>query len=673
MIRRINFFLAFIALFHFAFAFPASASDNGTAETLFYLKNLSIEQLASLEVTTVSKTEEKMADADAAIYVITSEDIRRSGLTSIPELLRMVPGMDVARINGNKWAISCRGFNAWFANKLLVLIDGRSVYTPLFSGVYWDVQDTFLDDIDRIEVIRGPGATLWGANAVNGVINIITKKAKQTQGTEVNAGYGNIQKGFGGARYGGRIGKNIWYRAYAKYFNRDSFKQRNGRDAGDNWDQGRGGFRMDWNLSHRDSLTLEGDIFVGKSYDDISNIIYLQKGIGKDRAKTDVSGGDILGRWTRKLSDTSDFSLQWYYDHSYRGADYLEETRDTIDIDFQHHFHALKRHDIVWGLGYRLTWDHIPPSLIFDFEESRRTDNLFSSFIQDKITLVPRLLDVTLGTKLEHNDYTGFEVQPSIRFRLKPTKAQTFWAAVSRAVRTPSRADHDMLLKLRVFQTGPTVNTLALVGNNDFHSEKLIAYEAGYRYVPEKRFSFDIATFYNVYRDLRTSVRKTPIPPFTTVPPPASRLIPIEIENQYHEDSYGVEITGTVQLASWWKTSLSYTWLKLRLHSNRNPGDSELGDKNIPRNQFSLKSYMDLPYNLQLDTLLFYVDKLENLQVPGYTRLDLRLGWNPVKHLSLSLKLENLLDNRHPEYVSVSGITATEVPRSVYGKLTWNF
>ncbi len=649
-----------------------SADEKNPDEALTYLKNLSIEQLASLEITTVSKTEERLSDADAAVFVITSEDIRRGGFTSIPEILRMVPGLQVAQIDGNKWAISSRGFNAWFADKLLVLIDGRSVYSPLFSGVYWDIQDTLLDDIDRIEVIRGPGATLWGANAVNGVINIITKRAKDTQGGLVNAGGGNIEQGFGSIRYGGKIGENGWYRAFAKYFNRGPFKLRNGHDAHDDWDLGHAGFRMDLEPSPKTDLTLQGDIYTGKTYE-LVQFSPLGRSNFYGTQKTDLVGGNIIGRWSKRISSSSNMRFQWYYDRTERDANYVKEAVDTLDLDFQHSFQAFERNNVIWGLGYRLIHDNLPQTEIFYFRPKSRIDNLFSAFFQDQIAIIQDKLDFTLGTKVEHNDYSGFEIQPSARIRYKPDQHQTLWAAVSRAVRTPSRADQDMNLILSTFKTGPTLNSVILRGNKDFDSEELVAYEAGYRYVPQRRFSFDIATFYNVYRGLRTSRQGSPEPPLFTLPPPERRIIPLNILNQYHEDGYGLEISGTLELAEWWKMSMAYSWLKLRLHTDQKVFDMELGEGNIPRNQISFRSYMDLPANFQIDTFVFYVDELPEMHIPAYTRLDIRLGWNPLKNLSLSLKLQNLLDNQHPEYKDVGSFIASEVPRSFYGKITWSF
>ncbi len=654
--------------------FPGSGLAITKDATLLYLKNLSIQQLASIEVTSVSKTEEKLSDADAAVYVITSEDIRRSGMTSIPEILRMVPGLQVSRIDGNNWAISARGFNAWFADKLLVLVDGRSVYTPLFSGVFWNIQDTLLDDIDRIEVIRGPGATLWGANAVNGVINIITKKAKKTKGGLLKGGGGNIEQGFGAVRYGGKIGTRGYYRAYAKYFNRGAFETKEGRSADDQWHMGRAGFRLDFDLSKESSLTLEGGICDGQTHDRLSPNYLLQvEQPHFQKLTTDYTGGDLLGRWTHRSGSGSSTTFKWYVDRTDWNSNYIKETRDTLDLDFQHSFKVFSRNSIVWGLEYRMYHDNIPRTSYFDFDPKSRINNMFSGFFQDQITIIPEKLDFTIGTKLEHNDFSGFEIQPSGRFRFKPTANQTLWAAISRAVRTPSRADHDMNVLVGSFRTGPVTNVLLYKGNDHFDSEEVVAYEAGYRVVPKKRFSLDISAFYNVYWGLRGLAPSSKASKANFTLPGRTRVIALVLKNQFHENSYGVEVAGTVQLARWWKTSLNYSWLKLRLHTSQQMVGQELDEGNVPENQFSIRSYMDLPWNLQFDTLFFYVDSLRDMNIPSYTRLDIRLGWNPAKDVSVDLKLQNLLDDRHPEYINVGPLVSSQVPRSVYGKVTWKF
>jgi len=446
------------------------------------LAETSLETLMNIEVTSASKKQEKLSQTAAAIYVITQEDIRRSGATSIPELLRMVPGSDVAHIDANKWAISARGLNEQFADKMLVLIDGRTVYTPLFSGVYWDVQDTLLEDIDRIEVIRGPGATLWGANAVNGVINIITKQAKDTQGSLLTSGGGNQERGFGAVRYGGKLGDRGHYRFFAKYFNRDAFARSSGDNAVDGWNILREGFRTDWKVTDQDSLTIQGDFYNGSAGVEVPGVASLSPPTtGSLDDRTHLVGGNLLGRWHRAFSDRSDTTLQMYYDRADRRDILLGEVRHTIDLDFGHHLAVGNRHDILWGLGYRFTGDQTTGSLTFSFNPSSRSDNLYSTFAQDEINLVPARLRLTLGTKLEHNNYSGLEIQPNIRLLWTPHPHHAIWAAVSRAVETPSREEANARINKAAFvRADGTTRLVSEFGNPGLPAEAVLANEFGY-------------------------------------------------------------------------------------------------------------------------------------------------------------------------------------------------
>ena len=361
------------------------------------LIELSIEDLVKVKVTSVSKKPQKILEAPAAIFVITQEDIRRSGAVSIPEVLRMVPGLEVAKIDSNKWAVTSRGFNGRFANKLLVLIDGRTVYTPLFSGVYWDMKDTLLNDIDRIEIIRGPGAALWGANAVNGVINIITKEAKDTHGTMVIAGTGTEEQGFGAIRYGGMIGQDTHYRVYAKYFNRDGAVHVSGEDAADSWDVFRTGFRMDSAMSDKDRLTLQGDVYNGRTGETVITKSFDPTDPATFDQENDIAGANLLGRWKHSISDTSNIALQVYYDYTDRSSAILEQRHDTFDIDFQHNFGLDQDHQIVWGLGYRFIRDDISNTFYSSWNPDNRDIDLLSAFVQDDITLVDKKVKLTLG------------------------------------------------------------------------------------------------------------------------------------------------------------------------------------------------------------------------------------------------------------------------------------
>ncbi len=415
--------LFLVLLFLFALTGTCHAETGEAAEKqklTLELTDMSLEELMNIKVTSVSKRPEKLSHAEAAVFVITQEDIRRTGVTSIPEALRMVPGVEVARIDANKWAISARGFTRMFADKLLVLIDGRTVYTPLFSGVYWDVQDTLIEDVERIEVIRGPGASLWGANAVNGVINIITKHAKDTQGGLLSMTTGTEENAVGGVRYGGKINEETYYRFYTKYLNHDDFVNSADQDMNNDWEVFRSGFRVDSGLSDTDSLTVQGDIYgggIGSTY----QTPILQEPYAVDLDFNDaIAGANLLSRWNRFFSDSSDISLQMYYDWTKREINVGGEERDTFDLDFQHHIRLNSRNDFLWGLGYRYTADSFDESTTAALEPSSRSDHLFSLFIQDEMELIEELLKLTVGSKFEHNDYTGFEYQPTARLLWTP-------------------------------------------------------------------------------------------------------------------------------------------------------------------------------------------------------------------------------------------------------------
>jgi iron complex outermembrane receptor protein len=639
---------------------PLSSFTNpvpSSAESPEAYKKMSLEELMNLDVTSVSKQPEPYGQAPAAIQVITGEDIERSGASSIPEALRLADNLDVAQKGSAGWAISARGFNTDLANKLLVLMDGRSVYTPLYSGVFWDVQDYLLEDIDRIEVISGPGGTLWGANAVNGVINITTKSAKDTQGFYVESGGGSWLEDFVGARYGGTLASNVYYRVYGKYFDRGSEVFSNGASASDSWRMGQGGFRIDSEASPQNPLTLQGDFYLGD-----------EKSTTGD---TRTGGGNVLGRWSHTFSDDSDMSLQLYYDRTHiaipkpavflDAAGILRDDLDTYDLDFQDRFHLWQRNNIIWGLGYRFTHDVVGSAPSVTFVPTVLDQNLFSGFVQDEIKLQEKLF-LTLGTKLEHNDYTGFEVEPSARIQWNATSKQMFWGAISRAVRTPSRIDHDLRQPLG----GPLPDLLD--GGTNFTSETLIAYELGYRAELTKKISASISVFYNDYNDIRSS----------SVDLPSSLLV---FKNNLEGDTYGFEWSGDYQILNWWRLHGGYDLLKEDIHVK--PGETDfsngLNETADPQQQFSIRSSMDLPENVDLDAALRWVDTLHNNNgpnpgtVPSYFELDLRIGWHPTKNLEFSIVGQNLLHDQHAEYGFPGSATTEDIVRSVYGKVSWQF
>ena len=626
------------------------------------LKKLSVEQLLDVDVTSVSKYPEKLSAAAAAVTVLTEQDLERSGVDNIPDALRLVPGLDVAQVDAHTWAISSRGFNDIFANKLLVLMDGRTVYTPLFSGVFWEVQDTFLQDIDRIEVIRGPGATLWGANAVNGVINIITKSARDTQGLFLYGGGGSEEPGFGGLRYGMKISDDAWARVYVKYFDRDSSVLPDDSNAHDSWDMIRGGFRIDWDPSRQDSITLQGDIYSGREDETYAVPTLTPPFSSVIFSRDNVAGGNLLGRWTERFSPDSELTIQSYYDRTVRNSAVFEETRDTGDIDLQHRFGLDDRQEIIWGLGFRATHDDVKNSLNVSLIPDHRTLKLFSAFVQDDIVIVPDQLRVTIGSKFEHNDFTGFEVQPSARISWTPERSQTLWASVSRAVRTPSIAEND----LRLNPAGAPPGAVTIFGNPDFLSEDLIAYEIGYRCQPVKQFTVDISGFYNNYDNLRSLEPLTPAP-----------IGPTHAANKLFGETYGAEISAKFQVFSEWRLEANYTYLNLQIHKEAGSRDlttEAMIEGSSPQNEFSVRSLLDLPWNTQLDMTLRYVDSLPAPQIPSYVTLDVRLAWFPRKDLELAIVGRNLLDDRHPEFApTFVGTQRTEVQRSFYGTFVWHF
>ena len=641
-----------------------SAQTNLTEKTPGQLKKLSLEELMNLDVTSVARRPEPLAQAPSAIQVITGDDIRRSGAFTLPEALRLADNLNVAQKNSHDWGISARGFNTDLANKLLVLIDGRTVYTPLFSGVNWGAQDYLLEDVDRIEVISGPGGTLWGANAVNGVINIISKSAKDTQGLFLESGGGTPLQDFAQMRYGSTLASNVFFRVYGKYADHNSEVLANGNNAADTWRMGQGGFRIDAQRSPQNTLTLQGDI-----YDNDQNVI--TGGDGK------MSGANVLGRWTHTISEDSDMSLQLYYDRTHLAdpkpksmfdpAGYLKDDLNTYDLDFQHRISMGDVHKFIWGFGYRFTQDTVQNAPSVAFLPPQLDRNLFSSFVQDEIKIMEAAL--TLGTKIEHNDYTGFEFEPSARLQLNITPQQMLWAAGSRAVRTPSRIDRDLREPTGLPAPFPSS---VLNGGGNFESETVIAYELGYRAQLASNVSASVATFYNVYDDVRS-----------TTPGPSGFPnfgFPLVFHNNLEGQTYGVELSATWQVLDWWRLRGGYDLLKedLRVKPGQVDFSHTLNETSDPQQQFSVRSSMDLPEHLQLDAGLRWVDTLHNNNgpaagtVPSYFEIDARLSWRPKDYLEFSVVGQNLLHDQHAEYGFPSP-AREEIERSIYGKVSLRF
>lgn len=662
-------FRAFLLCYWILLA-AASAPGKDTDPEVSELKKFSLEELMNMEITSASRGPERLFDTPAAISVITSEDLQRSGVICIAEALRQVPGVEVARLNAHDWAISVRGFHSAFPNKLLVMMDSRTVYSPLFSGTFWDVQDAILEDIDRIEVIRGPGATLWGANAVNGVINVITKSAKDTQGLLVSGGVGTEERLFGNVRYGVSLKEDTYFRVYAKYFQVDDSVLPDGREAADAWEKFQGGMRFDWLPSDdQNRLTFQGDIYSGKEDQTYTIPILLPPFTTVVQNMDRGSGGNVLGQWTRNFSEDSQLIVRAYYDKTVRDSAVFRYELDTEDIDVQQRFQLGERNKITAGGGFRRMSDNARNSLNVTVLPPRRTTYLYSSFIQDEITLLPEKWFLTLGSKFEHNDFTGFEIQPSVRLLWTPKEDYTVWAAVSRAVRTPSRVEDGVILNA----AGPPPGTATLFGNPNFDSENMIAYEIGYRIQLWKKATFDLATYYNDYDDV---VSTTPLAPglnSTT-----------QFRNDQKAETYGAELAATIQITEDWRIYSAYTYIQMQLHQKSAlfPMSSEAGEKNNPHHQFYLRSSIDFGRQFdfgrefQFDATFRYVDNLvvAGILAPSYSTIDLRLGWRPSKNWEIALVGQNLLDDRHPEFYPAPIATRrTEVERSFYGKITWRF
>jgi iron complex outermembrane recepter protein len=654
-------------------AVAASAGNTAAKKSTGDLTQFSMEELMNVEVTSVAKKEQKLSVVPAAVFVITQDDIRRSGATSIPEVLRIVPGLQVARINSNEWAISARGFNDRFANKMLVLIDGRSVYTPLFSGVYWDMQDTLLEDIERIEVIRGPGATMWGANAVNGVINILTKHARDTQGALVTTGAGNQEQGFGDARFGGQAGR-LFYRGYARYFNRQHDEENGRAGPYDRWHALRGGFRTDWNLSSADSLTLQGDL-------------YTQRFSGgytpPDSPQTVVddvltpSGGNLLGRWKHAFSDRSGTELQVYYDRYQRSDRYVfGDHRQTIDLEFQHRLAVSSRHELMWGIEARAAADRVDDKPYIRFVPAKRADQLFGGSVQDDFSLVPDRLHLIVGSKLEHSSFGHLALQPSAQVAWTPDSRRTVWASVARAARSPSRVEQNMqVTEAMPFAIGGLPVSLQVMGNPAVRSEDLVAYQVGGRFQPKSRYSLDLATFYNTYGHLVTIDAGAPV--FARTPAPHV-VLPEVFGNNLRGETYGAEVTGNYNVSHRWRLAAGYSLLIIHLtpaHGSASRS-AEAQEGESPRHQGNLRSYLDLTPKLSLDVTLFLVGRLPAMSVPGYGQVDARLSWRPSHQVEFSIAAQNLSGVHHLEFappVDQTGNQPDDFGRTAYAKITWRF
>ncbi|MBL8250791.1 MAG: TonB-dependent receptor [Candidatus Competibacter sp.] len=646
------------------------------------MTQFSIEDLMQVKVVSAAKIEQSLQDTAAAVFVITAEDIRRSGATSVPEALRLAPGVEAARIDASRWSVTIRGFNGRFANKLLVLVDGRSIYTPLFSGVHWEVQGPPLHTIERIEVIRGPGGALWGANAVNGVINIITKHPKDTQGGLVSLTAGTEERAIADIRYGGIWGERAQYRVYGQFADRDGQITPDGRDAGDGWRIGKGGFRLDWATSDADAFTLQGELYDANFKQNFTTFSLEPPYNNHLLSSVEAEGGSLQGRWERRYSATSKMGLQLYYQYEDRKDPLYEADLETFDLDFQHSFALGGRQEIVWGLGYRRNRDLFTDTAISRVDPKGLTTELFSAFVQDQVELIPERLRLIGGVKLEHNDFSGWELQPSLRALWTPHPDHRAWVAVSRAVRTLSRGEQNASrINLLAVPPSPFSGNLPIVvtlvsPNQQLDPEELTAYEVGYRVRVTERLSADATLFQHDYDRLLIGDPMAPSPQIGSWPPHV--LLPISLSNAGSGTKRGFELAVDWRPAERWQLRLAYSYLDSDL--NRKKTDAPIyTDGN--HQQFSLFASWNPRDDVDVDLWWRYVDGNETNRVSytgankidPYSSVDLRLAWRPSRELELSVVGMNLLNDRHLEFVQEAFAFPVEVERGFYGQVKWTF
>ena len=649
-------------------ASPALAQQRPGIE----LTEMSLEELLTLEITSAGKKSQLIGDTAAAIYVITADDIRRSNATTVMELLRQVPGMQVARQATGKWAIGIRGFAQENANKLLVLIDGRTLYTPVYTGVDWEAQDTLLEDVDRIEVIRGPGASLWGANAVNGVINIITKSAADTQGGAASFQTGARENGTVAARYGGSLGTAAHYRVFSKYFNRKSLQDASGVTPWGGWSSVRQGGRVDWDPTSRDSITLTSEWFINdlREHDEETTAETFPFDTAVEEHDR-TTGAFVLGRWNRRQTTGGELGLQFFYDRnrtSDAGGLDRDERVETADVEFQHRMGFAGRHDVVWGGGFRQVRDRVAPALDSWFIPNRFTARTYNAFVQTEMATSDKTLRLTAGSKLERNSFSGVEVQPTARLLWAPSASHSLWTAASRAVRVPSRFEvHQYSIEEPEEDERGVVYDL-IVPPQGFKPESIRAYEAGYRFLPTRRFSVDVSTFYNVYTHLQTVERGEQV---AATFPVSGLMTELTRTNAGHGKVYGAEVVAFWTISDALQISGSYTRLQMRLDTTGLPHNEE-GDRMdelYAPNAFFIRAYSDLPYRIELNGEFRYVDGIPGQDVGRYFDGSLHLSRQLRGGLRLNLTAENLLHRRHGEW-DESEMTLS---RGVRAGIAWRF
>ncbi|MBN2201029.1 TonB-dependent receptor [bacterium] len=671
-------FFRFAAAISLALAFSAAAAEQTGGRDL---TDLSLEELMDVRVSLATRKPGRLSEIAAAVDVVTAEDMRRTGAENVPDALRQVPGMEVGRLDASKWALSSRGFNGLYSNKVLVLLDGMSLYSPVFSGVLWESMDIAPEEVSRIEVVRGPGATLWGAGAMNGVISIATREARETQGLSVRAGAGTEQKAVMSGRWGGAIGQNAFYRVYGRAIRHDGFINSAGEPAGDDWDRKTSGFRLDWKASRKNSLILQGeasDADIGQEGNPT-----LVPGIpieGPDyRIRTQA--GYVSGRWRSVFSPKSDFDLRVSFNGTRRKDPFFFGGHSrTLDVDAQHHVRTAGRHDIVWGAGFRQTFHRIQPERIMTMEPASRTFRTFSAFIQDDIDLVPQKLRLTAGSKFEDNSLTGFEFQPNLRLAWMPSSRHTFWTAVSQAVRLPDPSDFD----LKILYDIPPVR-FRMNGNTALQPEELTAFECGWKTTPSVRFHAEASGFINRYDCLQNYS----LGDIRLIQDPPALEIPFTLDNVMTGTVKGLECAMDAGLRRNLRIRASAAVLSVRqrwsdevirkaeeigrmLGLDRAFVKEWVGNENgkSPEWTGSLRLSWNPAASVDADLMARFVDELPQMAVPGYTGLDARLAWRPNGFCEVFVLGRNLAGRKHLEFDETpSSFGATRVERSVYGGL----
>jgi iron complex outermembrane recepter protein len=634
------------------------------------LSTLDIEELARIKVTTVARRPEAVAQASAAVAVVSREDIRRSGAATLPEALRLLPGLSAARVGTRDWAISSRGSSQQTSNKMLVLIDGRVVYSPIFAGVFWDVQRVPLEDIDRIELIRGPGAALWGANAVNGVINVLTRTASESPGGNAALVLGTNDQAQAEVRYGTVLGRGA-LRVYGMGSTEGSSDSVGGGPEIDDWRMGQFGFRADLPQGSDETFTFQGDIYAAGGGNRLSLATPAAPFVQVVEEDLTAHGGNLLGRWTHRFSAQSNLAVQAYVDYAARSqpASFGTIGVTTFELDLQHHLPLGRRQDVIWGLGFRRITDDVTGAFSVTFDPAERSVNLVTGFVQDEIVLVPGQVALNVGSKFEHNDYTGFELQPTGRILWTPSLSTSVWAAVSRAVRTPSRVDSDIRLVAQVFDA-PPITQVVLRGSEALEAEELVAYEGGYRTVPHERLSIDIAAFYHQYHDLRSFL---PLPPESSG---GTAVVPFIVTNNARARAAGGTAHATIRVSSWWRMRASYTYLNEEAGLEDDAPAGAIAEANPgfdPRHQLGLWTSVDLPENLELDVLGRYVSRLDvEPAVEDYLQADLQLGIRVGETLRLAIIGRDLLAPRHVEFPQ-STTSRRAIERQFRAKALWTF